>query len=809
MNIFQHSRFKIFNESQHPLKHDLSGLAFTSNMLPGISTLVGALDYIIAYMYPNYIGTFADPASLPVTSNPNDYAVVTDDGDGKSAGYVWIVLENTGQWMKKYDVDWSTEAVLAETINRTSYMYVHKYGLDDKDATGAALTGANAGQHVYGGASAGAHLTLHANSADADTTGFIQLADSIRPTANDTFSLGTTGARFSNFFTTLATVGTLVLAGGSITDTSGSIDFNNENLTTTGVITGASGKFSGSLEIGPFAGNALILGAGSITDESGAISFGDENLSTTGVLSADVGQFETGAVIGPAAGDALLLGPGSITDESGTINFGTTNLIGSGTVDFGDAIFTAVEVDNLLLSDNTLSSTDVNGNVNLLANGTGVIDAQSAMTTLGITTTGTIGVTGSITVDNLSLDANTLASTNANGNIILDPNGSGLLEFGAAVFPTTDSAWDLGKTGNVWNKLWIDGAIGGATEILLTDLLTLRSVTYRDAGRSQAVQAGDTIFWSGTQWLASVPDSEITHNSLSGLTTGDAGHTQFMLLAGRAGGQALVGGTAASETLTLESTAHATKGTVQTKNDFVPTTTASFSVTWSGTDLGDATHSFRDLYTKGVMKGLRLENYTSGTLPAASGSAPGRLVFSTDNKSIYADIGGSWVIVGGGGGGGSIQWVEDVDAPETLIENSNRVYSYQDADTQSVYALIRIPNSYASGSPIRLRTTFYSADTSGTALMIAQSTLVRTGTDAISSTTNQRTTTNAAVTLSGGTANIPQALVLDITDTSGQVNGIAVSAGDLLKVRLYRNTATDTATGAVKVPVYGTEITFT
>lgn len=43
---------------------------------------------------------------------------------------------------------------------------------------------------------------------------------------------------------------------------------------------------------------------------------------------------------------------------------------------------------------------------------------------------------------------------------------------------------------------------------------------------------------------------------------GDDDHTQYALLAGRAGGQTLKGGTAASENLTLNSTSHATKGSI-------------------------------------------------------------------------------------------------------------------------------------------------------------------------------------------------------------------------------------------------------
>lgn len=50
------------------------------------------------------------------------------------------------------------------------------------------------------------------------------------------------------------------------------------------------------------------------------------------------------------------------------------------------------------------------------------------------------------------------------------------------------------------------------------------------------------------------------HGTLAGLADDD--HTQYALLAGRATGQVLKGGTAASETLTLQSTNHATRGKI-------------------------------------------------------------------------------------------------------------------------------------------------------------------------------------------------------------------------------------------------------
>jgi hypothetical protein len=62
--------------------------------------------------------------------------------------------------------------------------------------------------------------------------------------------------------------------------------------------------------------------------------------------------------------------------------------------------------------------------------------------------------------------------------------------------------------------------------------------------------------------LATVSSGSATdHNTLANLTTGDA-HSQYAYLAGRSGGQTLIGGFEASDNLTLQSTADATRGAI-------------------------------------------------------------------------------------------------------------------------------------------------------------------------------------------------------------------------------------------------------
>ena len=62
-----------------------------------------------------------------------------------------------------------------------------------------------------------------------------------------------------------------------------------------------------------------------------------------------------------------------------------------------------------------------------------------------------------------------------------------------------------------------------------------------------------------------VVEANVDHGSIGGL--GDDDHSQYALLAGRSGGQSLVGGTDASDNLTLESTSNATKGNILLKGD--------------------------------------------------------------------------------------------------------------------------------------------------------------------------------------------------------------------------------------------------
>jgi len=79
----------------------------------------------------------------------------------------------------------------------------------------------------------------------------------------------------------------------------------------------------------------------------------------------------------------------------------------------------------------------------------------------------------------------------------------------------------------------------------------------------QGATTGQVLEWNGSAWAPGTDDTGGgggDHGALTGL--GDDDHTQYLLLAGRSGGQIATGGTASGDDLTLRSTTNATKGDV-------------------------------------------------------------------------------------------------------------------------------------------------------------------------------------------------------------------------------------------------------
>lgn len=163
---------------------------------------------------------------------------------------------------------------------------------------------------------------------------------------------------------------------------------------------------------------------------------------------------------------------------------------------------------------------------------------------------------------------------------------------------------------------------------------------------------------------------------------------------------------------------------------------------------------------------------------------------------------------GGGGGGGGANW-QGVggSAPIESFENDEKVWLFQVGLAQKLILWIKVPQGYTPGNQIFGRFGFYTPATANVFRFQTVATLIRNGTDAVTSTTNQRTNTPGDTTNS--VANQFRELNFELSSSSGQINSVGISANDLIKVELSRITpsGTDDSNDIRFIPS-STEVTF-
>lgn len=212
-----------------------------------------------------------------------------------------------------------------------------------------------------------------------------------------------------------------------------------------------------------------------------------------------------------------------------------------------------------------------------------------------------------------------------------------------------------------------------------------------------------------------------------------------------------------------------------------------------------------------------IHNFSWANSAARTGAALvsadlGKVGLQVDTNTYYLITGVSpnvfAVVGGGGGGGGSLKWRAGATDPSPVeeIEFDQDVFKFVAGDGQTLLAIVRVPASYNAGSPISMDMDFYSPSTSNNFQFSTVSTLIRTGTDAVSSTTNQNTSTPAALTNSGA-ANKLRSITFELSNSTGLINSVAVAAGDEIRIKLTRS-AVDTDTADVRMVPDSTQVRF-
>lgn len=215
---------------------------------------------------------------------------------------------------------------------------------------------------------------------------------------------------------TAAVATTLSIAGDSGAD---SVDLITDTLTFTGN-TGLTSSVANNQVI--FTLDDTTVAAGSYgaadsvatftVDAQGRLTFA--NTVTIDIVSTQVSDFTEavqdvvgGFVVGDAAKGITV----TYNDAANTL---TVSANDATTTSKGVASF---NTNNFTVTDGAVSAKD--------------ITLGSSTLTLGSTTTTIAGLT-QLDVDNIRIDGNTISSTNENGNIVLDPNGTGVIDASAA-----------------------------------------------------------------------------------------------------------------------------------------------------------------------------------------------------------------------------------------------------------------------------------------------------------------------------------------------------------------------------------------
>lgn len=210
------------------------------------------------------------------------------------------------------------------------------------------------------------------------------------------------------------------------------------------------------------------------------------------------------------------------------------------------------------------------------------------------------------------------------------------------------------------------------------------------------------------------------------------------------------------------------------------------------------------MLVNGELNSAQIEGFPFASLPDPT-LMKRRIVYDQTNNRMLVSDGTQWRPTGSTGGGSGLNWVEGAPAPEAQFENGMLVFAFSQIEGQNISTAFKIPSLYV-GSPIKMKFDVLSADNTGNVEFEVVSTLIRQGIDPITDTTNQEVF-NQVINLSAGTVEIPQEISAEVTDANGEINGVAVTAGDYVKITLKR-VETDMSAEKARIPVYAMELTF-
>ena len=350
----------------------------------------------------------------------------------------------------------------------------------------------------------------------------------------------------------------------------------------------ATGEFAYSFQAGSQAngGDRLYIGTG--TETAGAAA----NIEVVG------GKYFT---------DMLDHVHGTLTADSGIITDANNKI-------------DVLNVDNITLNGNSITTTDTNGNLTLDPNGTGTIELHANTNVTGDSTfsgnvnigdasgdshviTGSVDLNGVFDADNIRIDGNVISSQDTNGNIEFTPNGTGLTIINSDKTLQIPVGTTAQRPTAVTGQIRFNSTIGAFEGYHATAWNSLGGVidvdqdTFIKAESSAGADNDDITFTTGGVLRATLDENGLLFND-SSLTM----QTGNIVLGGTT-----ISTTSGNSTLTLDPHASGATGTVVIEGDLTvngtQTTVNSTTVTIDDpvfTLAGDTAPGSNDGLDKGI-----------------------------------------------------------------------------------------------------------------------------------------------------------------------------------------------------------------